>query len=241
MDHADLLGDTLNKIAFEKAGIIKAGVPVVIGETHPETEAVFISKAKAMESSIYFADTNVKYYNTEIDTDLQGIYQQKNAVTVMQAVDVLIEKGVVLDYYKVATALMNVQALTQFRGRWEILGKAPKIIADTGHNAHGLALVMAQLRKEKYQQLHIVFGMVSDKDRSTVLDLLPKDAKYYFTKAALPRALAPEVLQQECAAYQLLGEVYQTVADAVAAAKAAASKDDVIFIGGSTFVVAEAI
>ena len=109
-----------------------------------------------MDSAIYFADTNVKYYNTEIDTDLQGIYQQKNAVTVMQAVDVLVEKGVALDYYKVATALMNVQALTQFRGRWEILGKAPKIIADTGHNAHGLVMVMEQLKKEKYKQLHIV-------------------------------------------------------------------------------------
>ena len=241
MDHADLLGDTLDKIAFEKAGIIKEGIPVVIGETHSESESVFISKAREMQSAIYFADSNVKYYNTEIDTDLKGIYQQKNAVTVMQAVDILIEKGVALDYYKVATALMNVQALTQFRGRWEILGKAPKIIADTGHNAHGLTLVMAQLKKEKYQQLHIVFGMVSDKDRSNVLDLLPKDATYYFTKAALPRALAPEVLQQECMAYQLQGEVYQTVAEAVAAAKAAASKEDVIFIGGSTFVVAEAI
>jgi dihydrofolate synthase/folylpolyglutamate synthase len=241
MDHADLLGDSLDKIAFEKAGIIKAGVPVVIGESAVETDAVFIKKAQETQSDIYFADTNVCYYNTEIDTDLLGQYQQKNAVTVMQAVDVLKKLGIELDYYKVATALMNVKQLTQFRGRWEILGKSPKVIADTGHNAHGLTLVMAQLKKEKYTQLHMVFGMVSDKDRSKVLELLPKDAIYYFTKAALPRALAPEVLQEECSAYQLNGQCYADVKSALEAAKAAASETDLIFIGGSTFVVAEAI
>lgn len=241
MDHADLLGDTLDKIAFEKAGIIKAGIPVVIGESAVETDAVFIKKAQDTQSDIYFADTNVCYYNTEIDTDLLGQYQQKNAVTVMQAVDVLKKLGIDLDYYKVATALMNVKQLTQFRGRWEILGKSPKIIADTGHNAHGLNLVMAQLKKEKYTQLHMVFGMVSDKDRSKVLELLPKDAIYYFTKAALPRALAPEVLQEECSAYQLNGQCYADVKSALEAAKSAASDTDLIFVGGSTFVVAEAI
>lgn len=241
MDHADLLGDSLDKIAFEKAGIIKTGIPVVIGESAVETDAVFIKKAQETQSDIYFADTNVCYYNTEIDTDLLGQYQQKNAVTVMQAVDVLKKQGINLDYYKVATALMNVKQLTQFRGRWEILGKSPKVIADTGHNAHGLTLVMAQLKKEKYTQLHMVFGMVSDKDRSKVLELLPKDAIYYFTKATLPRALAPEVLQEECSAYQLNGQCYADVKSALEAAKAAASETDLIFIGGSTFVVAEAI
>lgn len=241
MDHADLLGDTLDKIAFEKAGIIKAGIPVVIGESAVETDAVFIKKAQETQSDIYFADTNVCYYNTEIDTDLLGQYQQKNAVTVMQAVDVLKKLGIDLDYYKVATALMNVKQLTQFRGRWEIIGKSPKIIADTGHNAHGLSIVMAQLKKEKYTQLHMVFGMVSDKDRSKVLELLPKDAIYYFTKAALPRALAPEVLQEECSAYQLNGQCYADVKSALEAAKSAASETDLIFVGGSTFVVAEAI
>jgi dihydrofolate synthase/folylpolyglutamate synthase len=241
MDHADLLGDSLDKIAFEKAGIIKTGIPVVIGESALETDAVFIKKAHETQSDIYFADTNVCYYNTEIDTDLLGQYQQKNAVTVMQAVDVLKKLGIELDYYKVATALMNVKQLTQFRGRWEILGKSPKVIADTGHNAHGLTLVMAQLKKEKYTQLHMVFGMVSDKDRSKVLELLPIDAIYYFTKAALPRALAPEVLQEECSAYQLNGQCYADVKSALEAAKAAASETDLIFIGGSTFVVAEAL
>ena len=241
MDHADMLGDTLDKIAFEKAGIIKPGIPVVIGESHPLTDPVFKQKAAETESEIYFADTNVNYYNTEIDTDLLGHYQQKNAVTVMQAVDVLKSKGIALDYYTVATALMNVRALTQFRGRWEILGKSPKIIADTGHNAHGLSLVMAQLKQEKYEQLHMVFGMVKDKDRSEVLDLLPKDAIYYFTKAALPRSLAPEDLQSECAAYGLSGSCYGDVATALSAAKQAARANDLIFIGGSTFVVAEAI
>ncbi len=241
MDHADLLGDTLDKIAFEKAGIIKAGIPVVIGESALETDAVFIKKAQEAKSDIYFADTNVCYYNTEIDTDLLGQYQQKNAITVMQTVDVLKKLGIDLDNYKIATALMNVKQLTQFRGRWEILGRSPKVIADTGHNAHGLTLVMAQLKKEKYTQLHVVFGMVSDKDRSKVLELLPKDAIYYFTKAALPRALAPEVLQEECKAYQLNGQCYADVKSALEAAKAAAIETDLIFIGGSTFVVAEAL
>lgn len=241
MDHADMLGDTLDKIAFEKAGIIKANIPVVIGESHPETDPVFRQKAQETASDIYFADTNFNYYNTEIDTDLLGQYQQKNAITVMQAVDVLKSMGIALDYYKVATALMNVKALTQFRGRWDILSKSPKIIADTGHNAHGLTLVMAQLKKEKYNRLHMVFGMVSDKDRSKVLELLPKDAIYYFTKAALPRALAPEVLQEECSAFQLYGQCYGDVKSALEAAKAAAAEMDLIFIGGSTFVVAEAI
>lgn len=240
-DHADMLGDTLAKIAFEKAGIIKPGIPVVIGESHSETDPVFKEKAKETGSDIYFADTNICYYNTEIDTDLLGLYQQKNAVTVMQATDVLKSLGIPLDTYKIATALMNVQALTKFRGRWEVLSKQPKIIADTGHNEHGLKLVMAQLKQEKYAQLHMVFGMVSDKDRSKVLDLLPKNAKYYFTKANLPRSLAPEALRDECRHYGLDGEVFQSVAEALEAAKNNADKNDLIFIGGSTFVVAEAI
>ncbi len=240
-DHADMLGDTLPKIAYEKAGIIKPRIPVVIGESHPETDPVFKQKAQETGSDIYFADTNICYYNTEIDTDLLGHYQQKNAVTVMQATDVLKSLGIALDTYTIATALMNVQALTKFRGRWEVLSKQPKIVADTGHNEHGLKLVMAQLKQEKYEQLHIVFGMVSDKDRSKVLDLLPKNAKYYFTKANLPRSLAPEVLRDECAKFGLSGDVYQSVAEALSAAKNNANKNDFIFIGGSTFVVAEAI
>lgn len=238
-DHADLLGDTLEKIAFEKAGIIKNNIPVVIGESHPETTAVFTEKANQCHAPIHWAERNIKYYNTEIETDLKGDYQQKNVVTVMQAVDCLNDMGFHLDLFKVAYALQNVQALTQFRGRWEILGHAPKIVADTGHNAHGLTLVMEQLKKEKYKRLHIVFGMVSDKDRADVLPLLPKDAIYYFTKANLPRSLSPEKLREEAEVYGLKGATYTQVKEALNAAKLEADRDDLIFIGGSTFVVAE--
>ncbi len=241
MDHMDLLGDTLEKIAFEKAGIIKHKIPVVIGESNPETNKVFIRKAEEMESEIFFADRNVRYYNTEIDTDLQGSYQQKNIVTVMQTVEVLKDLGIPLDPYTTAKALMNVRNYTHFRGRWEILGNKPKIIADTGHNEHGLRLVIEQLKKETYSTLHIVFGMVKDKDRSGIIKLLPKDAVYYFCKPDLPRGLEPEVLAEECRAIGLKGRVSVSVRQALEEAKQAAGADDLIFVGGSTFVVAEII
>ncbi len=241
MDHSDLLGDTLEKIAGEKAGIIKTNTPVVIGESNPETDFVFRNKAQETASDIYFADSNIRYYNTEIETDLKGHYQHKNAVTVMQAVEVLQSLGIQIDVYKTARALMNVRKLTGFRGRWEILGRQPLVIADTGHNAHGLALVMEQLKSEKYKHLHIVFGMVKDKDRKPVLELLPPDATYYFCSPALLRGLDPEVLKEDCAALGLQGKVFKGVSAAFEAAKREADKDDLIFIGGSTFVVAEVL
>lgn len=238
-DHTDLLGDTLAKIAFEKAGIIKAEIPVVIGETDPETSVVFIEKAKAQNAAIYFADQNPNYYNTEIETDLTGIYQQKNILTVMQAVEVLQKMGVRIDPFTAARALRQVKQLTGFRGRWEILQTQPRTIADTGHNEHGLRYVFEQLSKEKYQQLHMVFGMVADKDRSKILGLLPKAAYYYFCKPNLPRGLDPYILKTECAEIGLKGKTYASVSEALAAAKESANVDDLIFIGGSTFVVAE--
>ncbi len=241
MDHADLLGNTLELIAGEKAGIIKANTPVVIGESQNETDAVFKEQAKMKNSSIYFADHNVLYYNTEIETDLKGIYQQKNSVTVMQSVDILKGLGIALDSYKNARALMKVRELTNFRGRWEVLGNKPRIIADTGHNAHGLALVIQQLKQEKYTKLHIVFGMVKDKDRAPVLALLPKDAVYYYCKPELERALDPVILEAECQQLGLLGNSYSSVIEAFETAKAKAKEDDLIFIGGSTFVVAEVL
>lgn len=241
MDHSDLLGDTLEKIAGEKAGIIKANTPVVIGESSPETDFVFRNKAIQTGSDIFFADTNIRYYNTEIETDLKGNYQHKNIVTVMQAVEVLQSIGISIDIYKTAKALMQVRKLTGFRGRWEILGNRPRIIADTGHNAHGLALVIDQLKNEKYTQLHIVFGMVKDKDRKPVLELLPADARYYFCSPNLQRGLDPEILAKECSDLGLNGRVYQSVTMALQAAKEAAMKEDLIFVGGSTFVVAEVL
>lgn len=237
----DLLGDTLDKIAFEKAGIIKEKTPVVIGESDPSTDFVFDRKAAEMHADIYFADRNVVYYNTEIESDLDGPYQQKNIITVMQAVEVLKVMGIALDNYSTAKALMHVKQYTGFAGRWETLGTKPRIIADTGHNTHGLQLVFAQLAKETYKQLHIVFGMVKDKDRSKILDLLPKDAVYYFCKPDLPRGLEPNILASECSARGLQGTAYPSVAKALHAAKEVAKAEDLIFIGGSTFVVAEII
>ncbi len=241
MDHMDLLGDTAAKIAYEKAGIIKQGIPVVIGESDNETDEVFMEKAKSMSSEIYFADRNVRYYNTEILSDLQGQYQQKNIVTVMQAVEVLKTIGIPLDDYTIAKALMNVKHYTRFRGRWEIIGQSPRIIADTGHNEHGLRLVFKQLADEKFEHLHMVFGMVKDKDRTRIIELLPKEALYYFCKPDLPRGLEPSILAEECRQKGLKGEVYATVKDAFEAAKKTAGKDDLIYVGGSTFVVAEII
>lgn len=241
MDHADLLGDTLEKIAGEKAGIIKHGIPAVIGESSPVTDPVFRAQAERMHSDLYFADTNVCYYNTEIDTDLKGIYQQKNSVTVMQTVDVLKTLGLDLNPFKVARALMKVRELTGFRGRWEILNKKPLTIADTGHNAHGLALVVKQLKMEKHKTLRMVFGMVKDKDLKSVLELLPQDAIYYFCQPALMRALDASVLQAEAIEYGLHGKAYPDVAAAYRAAREASTEDDLIFIGGSTFVVAEVL
>ncbi len=240
-DHADLLGDTLAKIASEKAGIIKLNIPVVIGESNTETDNVFIEKAKTENAPIYFADTNPNYYNTEIECDLKGNYQQKNLVTVMQAVEVLNTLNLKLEYFKVAKALQNVQQLTGFKGRWEVLGKNPKIIADTGHNDHGLKLVIEQLLSLKYEKLHIVFGMVKDKDRTKILKLLPTNAIYYFCNPNLPRALNANDLKTECNTIGLKGEAYSNVVEALQNAKKNANTNDVIFIGGSTFVVAEII
>ena len=241
MDHSDLLGDTLEKIASEKAGIIKNNVPVVVGESSTETDGVFTAKALECASTIYFADSNVRYYNTEIETDLKGFYQAKNCVCVLQSIDVLKSMGLAFNDFTVAKALQNVRGLTHFRGRWEILSKKPLTIADTGHNAHGIALVMQQLNQENYRKLHIVFGMVKDKDRQPVLALLPKDAEYYFCQPNLPRALSADNLKNECAELGLIGHAYPTVMSAYEAAQLNAEDNDLIFIGGSTFVVAEVI
>lgn len=241
-DHADLLGDTLPKIAFEKAGIIKPGIPAVIGESNPETDPVFIQKAIECKSPLYFADKNPLYFDTVVESDLKGSYQQKNIITVLQALD-LLNEGVEIKTSpsKTSHALQNVRALTGFRGRWETLASNPKIIADTGHNAHGIALVMTQLKTEKYQTLRMVFGMVSDKDRTEILDLLPVDAVYYFCRPALMRGLDPEILKAECETKGIQGRAFNSVAEALNAAKSEADMEDLIFIGGSTFVVAEAL
>lgn len=239
LDHTQFLGTTLKAIAFEKGGIIKAGVPVVIGETQEETAPVFLELAKARNSEIYFADqlTHPVVYKS----DLKGDYQVKNMVTVVTTINVLREKGFEVSDPALKTGLLNVVANTGLKGRWQILQSSPKVICDTAHNKEGLSFAMAQLQKEAYDHLHIVFGVVNDKDITPILPLLPKEATYYFCKPDIPRGLNAEELRNIFIAGGFKGETYDTVENALDAAKQQATKSDVIYVGGSTFVVAEII
>ena len=251
------LGDSLPKIAAEKAGIIKAGVPVVIGESVEETEAVFRNKANEVSAPIYFAEQEkpiVKaepqtsggwFYSTrsfgDIRGELGGLCQDKNAATVFLTLEILIKQGYNISRKAIKEGFANVTSLTGLQGRWQKLGDAPKIICDTAHNEGGIQYIVQQLANEQYDTLHFVIGMVNDKDVNKVLSMLPRNALYYFTKAGIPRALDAKELQQKALVYQLVGESFLSVPDAVNAAKANAAENDLIYIGGSTFVVADAL
>jgi dihydrofolate synthase/folylpolyglutamate synthase len=259
-DHMALLGNTLPKIAAEKAGIIKPKIPVVIGETAPQTQTVFEDTASRNDSPIVFAD---QYYQASIihpfsenkqtmdicslqgivyrdlQVDLLGVYQQFNVPTVLKTIDLLNQQGWNLSEENIRQGLSNTMGNTGLMGRWQIIGHQPLIICDTGHNPAGIQLVVDQINQTPWQKLHMVIGMVNDKDQSTVLSLLPAHARYYFTKANIPRAAEPEVLAAKAEAFKLRGECYPTVRQALSAALANAGKDDLVFIGGSTFVVAE--
>jgi dihydrofolate synthase/folylpolyglutamate synthase len=237
-DHMQFLGDTLSKIAGEKAGIIKPNIPVVIGETHPETETVFRSKAKVTNSEIYFADQLIQ---DVLDSDLKGLYQRHNIKTVLQSVNVLRESGFNISKSELKRGLLNVVRNTGLKGRWQILGTEPKIVCDTAHNKEGLAYVMKQIGTEKFNELRIVFGVVNDKDLNSIIPLLPKTATYYFCKPDVQRGLDAEVLKTTFAKNELIGRAYTSVQDALNSAKSAAKEDDLIYVGGSTFVVAEII
>lgn len=262
-DHMDLLGDTLAKVAAEKAGIIKAKVPVIIGETQAEIEKVFISKASEMQSEIIFADRLFSCSLEEADllngereyrlkemntgnvlpggtTPLGGDYQQKNIVTVA-ALFRLLHKFFTYSDHNVTDGIRKVKENTGLMGRWQILGHEPLIICDTGHNKEGLEYVVKQINRVPKTNLHMVVGFVSDKDLSGVLPLLPKDAVYYFTKASVPRALDENILRKKAVPFNLQGNSYPDVKTALEAARNAAAKTDLIFIGGSTFVVAECV
>lgn len=264
-DHTLLLGDTLKKIAAEKAGIIKKNIPVVIGETQIETQDVFTEKSKEQRTSIFFADKiyrsqnpthinknnklllcmdiykqNQLYYKN-LEIALPGLYQLKNSQTVLAAIDLLNEKGYGLTETIVRDGLRKVVSQTGLQGRWQLLGEEPLIIADIGHNEAGVKEVVEQLNKTLYQNLHMVLGMVNDKDISAVLSLLPTNANYYFCKAAIPRAMEASVLAELAKSKKLLGETYSSVTSALNAAKVKAKKNDLILITGSTFIVAEAI
>ena len=238
LDHTQFLGDTLEAIAFEKGGIIKPNIPVVIGETQKETAPVFKSLAKSCDSEILFADQLV---SEVYKSDLMGSYQSKNIKTVIQTVKQLQGKGFKISNKNLKQGLLKVVKNTGLLGRWQILKERPKVVCDTGHNREGLIYLMQQLSNETFESLHIVFGVVNDKDLRSILDLLPKKATYYFCKPNIPRGLDAEELQQTFSSYKLKGRAYKSVNEAYNSALNNARKDDFIYVGGSTFVVAEII
>lgn len=235
-DHTQFLGESLPEIAFEKGGIIKPNVPVVIGEKHEKTTSVFQDIASNNKSPVYFAEELIK---EEYATDLLGDYQIKNVNTAVQTIVLLAQKHFIISDVQIKKGLINVVQNTGIKGRWQILNTNPKVICDTAHNKEGLNLVMNQLKKEDYKNLHIVLGVVNDKSLTSILPLFPENACYYFCKPDIPRGLDAQVLQKEAMSYKLNGNVYQSVDRAFQMAIKNANYNDLIFIGGSTFVVAE--
>ncbi|HRG58416.1 MAG TPA: folylpolyglutamate synthase/dihydrofolate synthase family protein [Bacteroidia bacterium] len=259
MDHMALLGDSIELIATEKAGIIKNGTPIVIGETQQETKQIFISKAKEMGAEIFFADqyyevSTLKYgeaiqvlkkkvlFFDRLNPQLKGMYQQKNIATVLQTIEIANGLGLKVPKKSIAQAIENVVDCTGLMGRWQILHKEnPLCIADTGHNEAGIKMVLEQINNLQFQKLHFVLGMVNDKDVSKILSLLPKTALYYFCKANIPRGLDASELAVQALKYHLIGETYKSVKYAYQAAKRNAKNNDLVFVGGSTFTVAEVV
>ncbi len=238
LDHTQFLGDTLEKIAGEKAGIIKPNIPVVIGEIQTETKSVFTETAKNNNSEIYFADQNI---TSILDSDLKGSYQQKNIKTVLQTLQILKQNNFNISQKNIALGLNSVVSNTGLKGRWQILQESPKVICDTAHNKEGLTYVVNQLKTEVYNKLHIVFGVVSDKDLSTIIAILPKKATYYFCRPNISRGLDENNLKDTFKAHGFAGKSYSSVNEALSNAKKSAKPEDLIYVGGSTFVVAEII
>ncbi len=235
LDHTQFLGETLPEIAFEKAGIIKNNVPVIIGEKQSEVEHVFNEKANVSNSDIVFASD----FSEEYETDLLGDYQKLNAKTTVKTIETL--KNFLITKDQIKKGLLNVVRNTGLKGRWQVLSKSPKVICDTAHNKEGLSIVMEQLKKENYNKLHIVLGVVSDKNLETILTLFPKNASYYFCEPKIPRALNVSILKAKAFEFGLSGESFKSVNQAYKISKEKASGNDLIYIGGSTFVVAEVL
>lgn len=235
LDHTQFLGGTLPEIAVEKAGIIKENVPVVIGERQEEVESIFVDIANRNNSQIVFASDSSENYQT----DLLGGYQAYNAKTAVRAIQQL--SGFHIDENQIKNGLLKVAVSTGLKGRWQVLQNKPKIICDTAHNTEGLSMVMKQLQNEEYKQLHIVLGVVSDKNLDTVLPLFPVNAIYYFCQPDIPRALQVEELKTKAVDFNLEGEVFGSVNQAYKSARENALLNDIIYIGGSTFVVAEVL
>ncbi|WP_158995611.1 folylpolyglutamate synthase/dihydrofolate synthase family protein [Mucilaginibacter sp. L196] len=268
-DHMNILGDTLQLIAGEKAGIIKHSVPVIIGEYQPDIANIFLQKAAKEEADISFAsddfevklkveseklkvksrdliDLQIQSNSSQLTTynlqlDLTGSYQLKNIKTVLSAVKQLREQGFVITDEHLQIALRQVKTLTGLHGRWEVLSIDPLTICDTGHNPEGIQEVLKNITATPYQHLHFVIGMVNDKDISKVLSMLPTDATYYFCKPDIPRGLEAESLKHQAESFGLVGEIYPNVKAAYQSAQKNAQKDDLVFVGGSTFVVAEVV
>lgn len=277
-DHTALLGDTLEKIATEKAGVIKPQTPVIISESQSEIQHIFIEKAKQNKAPLIFADeiykaANVHHINNEtlllsmdiekqtelspssfsegpkrartaypgLQTGLLGLYQQKNIPAVLCALELLNEKGFTISGKNIRDGIKNVVEQTGLLGRWQVLSHEPLVIADTGHNESGIKEILKQISRTPHQSLHFVLAMVNDKDISTILSLLPKKARYYFCQAQIPRALKAEDLASQAKTAGLYGEICGSVANALLSAKKNAQTADLVFVGGSTFTVAEVV
>lgn len=237
-DHTQILGNTLAEIAAEKAGIIKSNIPVVIGEFHPETFPIFQKVAKQLDAPLFMAEENPE---KTFESDLKGAYQQKNISTVLAAIKILQSLDWNIPQEAIKAGIGSVVKNTGLHGRWEVLQLHPKVICDTAHNSEGLKFTMAQLQNEDFNQLHIVFGAVNDKDLSKIFPLLPKEANYYFCRPNIPRGLDAEKLKEEAIKFALFGNAYNSVSEAYKASLKKAKKKDVIYVGGSTFTVAEII
>ncbi len=250
-DHMDFLGDTLKKIAFEKAGIIKSGIPVVVSERQSEVEAVFIQQAETMGSSICFAADEIMinpgfdvFYNGKpwlknLNLQLKGKYQRKNLPGVLSLILHLRKKGFHVSDAAIRKGIEKVISLTGLKGRWQQIRDKPLTICDTGHNPAGIREVVNQILLTPHQHLHFILGVVKEKDLAKVLELLPPKATYYFCQANIPRAMDAQVLAEAAGAARLYGKVIPDVNEAIREASNCAAPDDLIFIGGSTFVVAE--
>lgn len=261
LDHVKFLGENEKKIAFEKAGIIKKDTAVVIGETQEESKDVFIEKARECNSDIYFADKvincekqdlysidyqlfnvtkNNQPYINDLKFPLMGNYQKKNLSTIICSLDILRKKFKIEDSH-IHDGLCNIVENTGLMGRWQVLGRQPLVIADTGHNVAGINEIIRQLSETKYSKLHFVLSVVNDKDIEGILRLLPKEAEYYFCKADIPRGLDASILAEKAGQCGLNGHIYASVSDAYKSALSIAKADDMVFVGGSNFTVAEVI
>ena len=261
-DHVEFLGDSLEKIAGEKAGIIKDRVPVLIGEEREETFGVFEAVANRKNAPLYsaprffnvpysaLAADGCQYFNVRqgrqiaypgLKSDLAGIIQRKNLPVVLQAVEILRRRRFAISENAVYEGIALTRELTGLRGRWEIIEKDPWLVMDTAHNEAGFRQILKQLEEVRYENFHMVMGVVNDKDIDHVLRLLPKEGRYYFTRAQIPRSLDPKILAAKAAFYGLTGSIFETVPEALASARSSAGKNDLILVGGSTFVVADAM